>query len=250
MFPGPNKTTENKWSQWWTCVCLKYGSGEPHEVSSSTWNQHVKQAAMDNEKNCIHTARLLGKNARLLPSTTGDQPEAGPSNNPTPLQSNQPTWIRHKEALSGLAKRGRETKTQDSSMSEQADWFPSPGPPPERTPSLPPPPPSPPPPPPSPPPPPPSPPPLPPSPPPPEHMNPPPERTSPLPEHMSPPPEHPPSSPPPERPPSPPNKPPPGQQPPSPLQTHQTLLAMIKSKFHVEYVQNSTLINLCKPPSY
>ncbi|KIK81389.1 hypothetical protein PAXRUDRAFT_832884, partial [Paxillus rubicundulus Ve08.2h10] len=36
MSPGPNETTENEWSQWWTCVCLKYGSGEPHKVSSST----------------------------------------------------------------------------------------------------------------------------------------------------------------------------------------------------------------------
>ncbi|KIK75747.1 hypothetical protein PAXRUDRAFT_18733 [Paxillus rubicundulus Ve08.2h10] len=189
MFPGPNETTENEWSQRWTCICLKYGSGEPHE------------AATDDEKNRIRAARLLGKNARLLPSTTGNQPEAGPSNNPTPLQSNQPTWIHRKEALSALAKRGRESmesflsvgrrkkaKTQDSSVSEQAGRFPSPGPPPERTPSLPPPPPSPPP--------------LPPSPPPPEHMSPPPECL--------------PSSPPPDRPPPPPNEPPPGQQPPPP----------------------------------
>ncbi|KIK72055.1 hypothetical protein PAXRUDRAFT_22458 [Paxillus rubicundulus Ve08.2h10] len=54
-------------------------------------------------------ARLLGKNARLLPNTTGDDPEAGPSNNPMPSQSNQPTWTRRKEALSALAKCGRET---------------------------------------------------------------------------------------------------------------------------------------------
>ncbi|KIJ14028.1 hypothetical protein PAXINDRAFT_79868 [Paxillus involutus ATCC 200175] len=138
MFPGP---TENQRPQW-TCVCLKYGSGEPHEVSSSTWNRHFEQAATDDEKNHIRAARLLGKNARLLPNTT--------------------------EALIALAKRGRETtesllsvgrrkkaKTRDSSVSEQPDQFPSPSPPTVHTPSFPPPPP--------------------PSPPPPERMSPPPE---------------------------------------------------------------------------
>ncbi|KAF9219879.1 hypothetical protein BS17DRAFT_788577 [Gyrodon lividus] len=170
MFPGPQ--------QQWTCICLKYGSGEPHEVSSSTWNRHFEQAATDDEKNRIHVAQLLGKNAHLLPSTIGDDPEAGLSNNPTPLQSNQSTWTRHKEALSALAKHGRESmdsllsvgqckqaKTQGSSVSEQANQFPSLSLPAVHTPSSPPPP-------------------M--SPPPPKYTSPPPDCINPPPEHASP----------------------------------------------------------------
>ncbi|KAF9232038.1 hypothetical protein BU15DRAFT_90753 [Melanogaster broomeanus] len=209
MFPGSTNTTENEKL---ICVCLKYGSGHPHEVSSSTWKRHFEQAATEEEKNHIRAARLLGQNAGLLltsSSTTGNQPEdAGPSNNPGPPQwpnHGQATWIRRKEALRELAKRGRESmdlslgqrkkaKMHNPSFREQADHdhdnppsSPPPSSPQQHTPS------------------------------PPENTpSPPPrQRTPPPPEHIPPPPNHTPL--PPGRSPSPPQiDPPPDRQPPSP----------------------------------
>ena len=42
------------------CVCLKYGSGKPHKISHTAWYQHLASACMEEERQCIRTARLLG----------------------------------------------------------------------------------------------------------------------------------------------------------------------------------------------
>lgn len=41
----------------WTCVCQKYGFGQPHEVSKATWYRHLRQASDEEEKQQIYAAQ-------------------------------------------------------------------------------------------------------------------------------------------------------------------------------------------------
>ena len=41
----------------WTCVCMKYGFGQPHRVSKSMWYRHLALATTENEKQRIRAAR-------------------------------------------------------------------------------------------------------------------------------------------------------------------------------------------------
>ena len=50
----------------WTCVCMKYGFGQPHRVSKSMWYRHLALATTENEKQHIRAAsRLKGRQPQM-----------------------------------------------------------------------------------------------------------------------------------------------------------------------------------------
>ncbi|KIJ58220.1 hypothetical protein HYDPIDRAFT_178099 [Hydnomerulius pinastri MD-312] len=61
MFPASEQPSSDPNA--YTCVCLKYCGGQPRQVSSSTWDRHIKAAETEGEKNEIRAARLLGEHA-------------------------------------------------------------------------------------------------------------------------------------------------------------------------------------------
>jgi len=85
------------------CVCLKFGSGQPHRVSHTAWYQHLASACTQEERQCIQNARLWGHRIESLPPLTK------PSSTPDRDHS-VPSSVRRADARRGLAKRARENR--------------------------------------------------------------------------------------------------------------------------------------------
>ncbi|KIJ59683.1 hypothetical protein HYDPIDRAFT_32907 [Hydnomerulius pinastri MD-312] len=109
MFPAsqpPSNCPET-----FTCVCLKYGRGQPHEVSSSTWNRHLQLAETEDEKNRIRSARSLGPRtgaSHNQPDQHAESSSAGASASGASAEPILPAYNRRVSVLKSLKKRARE----------------------------------------------------------------------------------------------------------------------------------------------
>jgi hypothetical protein len=54
-------------------ACTKYNSGQPHEVSYTSWNRHLNEATTEEEKEKMHTALTVSDPSARASGSSGSQ---------------------------------------------------------------------------------------------------------------------------------------------------------------------------------